>query len=164
MVQLQGTTTRARCKVPKSMILILTSVLWQLRSNGFFSVAYSAHTEGSNPGARRICPAHGHRGKKVADSMNTASKYSDFAGARTRSARFRVRDFTTTLTRHDFTPTCVCTRACVMHAWARTCMCVCLGNNIWTVQIRFARVSTYHHIQCWRFDHDTLYRRETLQT
>ena len=33
-----------------------------------FSMAYSAQTEGSNPVARRICLAQGHRGKKVADS------------------------------------------------------------------------------------------------
>ena len=39
-----------------------------------FSVTYSAQTEGSNPGAMRICLAQGHRGEKVADSSEDRTR------------------------------------------------------------------------------------------
>ena len=54
-----------------------------------FSVAYSAQTEGSNPGARSICLAQGHRGKKVADSTGfepgtsrSESRHANYSAAR----------------------------------------------------------------------------------
>ena len=56
---------------------------------GFLLLLYGTMLRDYNPGY-----------VQGAQSMNTASKYSNSGQARTRSIKFRVHDFTTTLTRH----------------------------------------------------------------